>query len=294
MNVRVVSSLCRITAAALVWESFAGDQPQWGERFSRNIVSSERGLPAGFDLATGKNVRWIADLGTDTYATPVVAGGQIYIGTNNGKPRDERVLGDRGVLMCFRECDGHFLWQLTVPKIKTSPYWDWPNVGLCSPTTVEGDRIYLVSNRGEVMCLDAKGMSDGNGGPFTDEGRHMVPAGQAALVPGQKDADILWIYDMIRECGIRQHDSAHASVLVDGPFLYVNTSNGVDDTHRHIASPDAPCLIVLDKATGRLVARDGEIRPLDFSLFVVLARAGVCGGLQIDRVCRSQRDRVRL
>jgi outer membrane protein assembly factor BamB len=234
------------------------DQPQWGERFTRNMFSAEKGLPAGFDPASPTNLRWVAEIGTETHATPVVAGGRVYIGTNNGRPRDPRQTGDRGVLMCFDERTGAFLWQLVVPKITTSVYWDWTGSGVCSPPTVEGGRVYAVSSRGEVMCLDAEGLADGNDGPFLDEGRHRVPAGQPALEPGATDADILWLYDTIKECGVRQHDAAHCSILLDGQFLYVNTSNGVDDTHRHIASPDAPCLIVLDKATGRLVARDGE------------------------------------
>ncbi len=251
----MVGVLCLLALTARVK---AEDQPQWGERFSRNMVSAEKGLPDSFDLKTGSNVLWAVDIGTETHGTPVIAGGKVLLGTNNGKPRDVRQTGDRGVLMCFEEKTGRFLWQLVVPKITTSVYWDWTGSGICSPATVEGDRVYVVSSRGEVLCLDLNGLADGNGGPFTDEGRHMVPAGQEALEPGASDADILWLYDMIKECGVRQHDAAHSSILMDGRFLYVNTANGVDDTHRHIASPDAPCLIVIDKQTGRLVARDGE------------------------------------
>ncbi len=251
----VIGVLCLL---ALTVRVRAEDQPQWGERFSRNMVSAEKGLPDSFDPKTGSNVLWVVDIGTETHGTPVVAGGKVFIGTNNGKPRDMRQVGDRGVLMCFDEKTGGFLWQLVVPKITTSVYWDWTGSGICSPATVEGDRVYVVSSRGEVMCLDINGMANGNSGPFMDEGRHMVPAGQEALEPGASDADILWLYDMIKECGVRQHDAAHSSILMDGRFLYVNTGNGVDDTHRHIASPDAPCLIVIDKQTGRLVARDGE------------------------------------
>lgn len=247
-----------MVAFAAILQLEAADQPQWGERHSRNMVSAEKNLPDGFDPAEGRHLDWVADLGTETYATPVVAGGRVFIGTNNGKPRDPRQTGDRGVLMCFEEATGRFLWQLVVPKITTSVYWDWIGAGICSPVTVEGDRAYAVSSRGEVLCLDVHGLSDGNGGPFTDEGRHRVPAGKEALELGAADADILWLYDMLKDCGIRQHDAAHASILLDGQFLYVNTSNGVDDTHRHIASPDAPCLIVIDKTTGRLVARDDE------------------------------------
>jgi len=184
--------------------------------------------------------------------------------------------------MCFEEKTGRFLWQLVVPKITTSVYWDWTGAGICSPATVEGERAYVVSSRGEVMCLDAAGLANGNGGPFKDEGRHSVPAGQAALEPGAADADILWLYDMIKECGVRQHDGAHCSILLDGQFLYVNTSNGVDDTHRHIASPDAPCLVVIDKATGRLVARDDErIGPNIFHCTWSSPALGVAGGRKL-------------
>ena len=258
MDGRIMMWGCGACALALAFWGRAGDQPQWGERFSRNMVSPEKGLPESFDLATGKNVKWVADIGTETHSTPVVAGGRVFIGTNNNAPRDPRQTGDRCVMMCFDEQSGAFQWQLVVPKITNSVYWDWTGCGQCSSATVEGDRVYTVSGRGEVVCLDVRGMANGNDGPFKDEGRHSVPAGQAAFEPGPADADILWLYDVIKECGVRQHDAAHASVLIDGPFLYVNTSNGVDDTHRHIASPDAPCLIVLDKRTGRLVARDDE------------------------------------
>ncbi len=222
------------------------------------MVSPERDLPESCDPPTGRNVRWVADLGTETHSTPVIARGRVYIGTNNGRPRDPRHHGDRGVLMCFDERTGAFVWQLVVPKIKTSVYWDWPNAGICSPATVEGDRVYLVSNRGEVMCLDPLGLANGNDGPYRDEAKHCVPPGEPPIEPGEHDADILWLFDMIQDCGVRQHDSAHSSILVHGQFLYVNTSNGVDDSHKRIMSPDAPSLIVLDKTTGRWVARDDE------------------------------------
>lgn len=236
----------------------AGDQPQWGERHTRNMVSGETGLPASFDPRAGTNVKWSARLGTDTHSTPVIAGGRVYLGTNNGAPRDPRHQGDRGVLMCFDEATGRLLWQLVVPKITTSRYWDWPNMGICSPVTVVDGLVYVVSNRGEVLCLDPEGMANGNQGPFVDEARHQTPAGTEPVPVGPLDADILWLYDLVGELKVRQHDSAHASILAYGPHLYVNTSNGVDDTHRHIASPEAPSLVVFERATGRLVATDAE------------------------------------
>src|SRR5439155_19885895 len=96
--------------------TFAADQPQWGEAWSRNMVSTERGLPDSFDPVTGKNIKWTAWLGTQAHSTPVVAGGRVYIGTNNEEPRDPKHKGDRGVFMCLHEKTGALLWQLVVPK----------------------------------------------------------------------------------------------------------------------------------------------------------------------------------
>jgi len=188
----------------------------------------------------------------------VVAGDRVLIGTNNERPRDPRRVGDRGVMMCLDAKDGRLLWQLVVPKLTNSIYWDWPRSGLCSPATVEGDRVWVVSSRGEVMCLDLRGLANGNDGPFLDEGRHATPADQGVVDAGPLDADILWLYDVPRELGVRQHDAACGSILIEGRELYVNTSNGLDDPHEAMPAPDAPSLIALDKDTGRLLARDGE------------------------------------
>ena len=95
----------------------AGDMPHWGEAWSRNQVSPEKNIPAEFDLGTNKNIRWRAQLGTEAHATPVIAGGRVYVGTNNGQPRDPRHQGDRGVLLCLDEGTGRMGWQLLVPKL---------------------------------------------------------------------------------------------------------------------------------------------------------------------------------
>src|SRR2546430_1713974 len=264
------------------FRAFAADQPQWGQAWSRNMVSDEKGLPDSFDPKTGKNIKWVARLGTETHSTPIAAGGQVYIGTNNGEPRDPKHQGDRGVLMCFDEKTGKFIWQLLVPKREEDPYFDWPNTGISSPVTVEGDRVYLTDNRGEVVCLDAHAMANGNDGPFREEGAHMTPpkgsgsppkpvagaeiqpeplrppADGTVLKPGPLDADIIWAFDLASGAGIWPHDGAHSSILIHGDYLYLNTATGVGHTHKRIRAPNAPSLVALDKRSGRLVARDDE------------------------------------
>jgi len=247
--------LCLLPPAA---RTDARDQPQWGQRYSRNMVSPETHLPESFDPATGRNIKWVAALGSESYATPIVAGGKVLMGTNNGQPRDPRHKGDRGVLMCLDERDGSLCWQLVVPKIGGDPHLDWPGSGICSSPTVEGDRVYVVSNRAEVLCLDLNGQANGNDGPCREEGRLMAPKNAKPMKVTGTDADILWRFDIRSGAGVHQHDVAHSSILLHGRFLYVNTANGIDSRHRRIPRPEAPSLIVLDKTTGRLVARDVE------------------------------------
>jgi outer membrane protein assembly factor BamB len=237
----------------------AADQPQWGQAWKRNLVSSERPLPAAFDPKTGRNIKWTAKIGNETHGSPIIAAGRVYIGTNNGEPRDPRHEGDRGVLMCFDEQTGRFLWQLVVPKREEDIFFDWPNSGICSPATVEGDRVYVISNRGEVMCLDPHGLGNGNDGPFKDEAAHKRRVKSESELPLEAiDADIIWLFDLTSGAGIWSHDAAFSSILIDGQYLYLNSGTGVDNTHRKIRTPDAPSLVVLDKSTGRLIARDQE------------------------------------
>ncbi len=281
--------------------SRAADAPQFGAAWSRNMVSPERGLPGDFDPKTGRNIKWAAKLGDETHSTPVVANGRVYIGTNNKEPRDPRHQGDRGVLMCFEEKTGKLLWQLVVPKREEDRYHDWPNAGISSPATVEGDRVYIVSSRGEVMCLDARGMANGNDGPFKDEAAHSIPrpgpsepADEAAIQkmresirePGPLDADILWLFDLTKGAGIWSHDAAHSSILIHGDHLYLNSGTGVDNTHRKIPTPDAPSLVVFDKRTGAYLARDQErIAPNIFHCTWSAPSLGVVAGKPVIYFC---------
>ena len=118
------------------------------------MISNETGLPTTFNLETGENVKWSASLGSHGYATPVISGGKVLIGANNADERDPRHEGDRGVLLCLNESDGSLSWQLVVPRLEGERWDDWPMIGICSPPTVEGNRVYVLTNRSEILCLD--------------------------------------------------------------------------------------------------------------------------------------------
>lgn len=248
----------------------AADWPIWGRDNSRNMVSPEKGLPEAFepgkpkagseeiDPATTKGVRWTAKLGSQAYGNPTIAGGRVFVGTNNEVPRDPKFKGDRAVVMCFDEKSGEFLWQLAIPKLGTGKVSDWEYLGICSSPAVEGDRLYLTTNRCEVICMDVRGQANGNDGPFTDEAKYLADKGQPPATLGPKDGDILWRFDMIEELGVFPHNITAGSVLILGDKLVAVTSNGVDWTHTSTPNPRAPTLVVLDKGTGALLGEEAS------------------------------------
>ena len=244
----------------------AADWPNWGRDGSRNMVSQERGLSTeakvGDELDAdqlspdpAKSLKWVVKLGSQAYGNPTVAGGRVFVGTNNDSPRNPKYQGDRGVLMCFDEQTGKSLWQLAVPKHPAGRNIDYEFVGLCSSPAVDGDRVYVVTNRGEVLCLDVHGMANGNHGPFKDEATYLGSKDKP-IEPGPSDGDILWRFDMLDGLGVYPRYQTSSAVLLVGDRLYVTTSNSVDWTGKHTPAPDAPALVCLDKNTGKLLAEE--------------------------------------
>jgi outer membrane protein assembly factor BamB len=221
----------------------SGDWPMWGGTPDRNMVSPMKGLPSTWDVAKKTNVKWVATLGSQSYGNPVVSGGLVFLGTNNEGLRDPQQGGDRGVLMCFRESDGEFMWQITHEKLAAGRVNDWPYQGVASSPLVEGDKVYYVSNRAELICADTQGFNDNeNDGPFKEE-----------KLTGKKDGDVVWKFDMIEEVGSHPHNLANSSPVLYGDLIFVSTSNGQDESHVNVPSPRAPSIVAVNKKTGKLV-----------------------------------------
>ncbi len=245
----------------------AADWPQWGGNDpGRNMVSPEKNLPDGFKArAPMENVRWVASLGNAIEGNPTVAGGRVFVGTDDaslsGDSRFERKKG--GMVQCLDEATGKILWRLPVPprtrdRLPQGALYGQQNLGVCSSPAVSGKRAYVVTNSCEVLCLDVNGMADGNDGPYQDEAKYMAGRGNTPVKVGKEDGDIIWSFDLIDQLGICPHDVASCSILIDGRFLYLVSCNGVDSPHAKCLRPDAPSFIVLDAETGKLLATDTE------------------------------------
>lgn len=211
-----------------------GDWTMYGGSPSRNMANlSAKGLPVEWDVAEKKKILWVADLGSKAYGGPTVAGGRVFVGTNNQNPRDKKWVKDNkpvdlGVVMCFDEKTGDFKWQNAFEKLPGGQVIDWPLEGICSSPTIEGDRAYFVSNRCEVVCTDIK------------------------------TGDFVWKLDMIKDLGVFPHNLSDCSPLLVGNDLWAVTSNGVNEDHLNVPAPLAPSFIKVNKSTGKVLWQDNS------------------------------------
>jgi outer membrane protein assembly factor BamB len=207
----------------------------FGGTLSRNLVNTiDKNIPTEWSVQEGqmKNVKWSATLGGTAYGGPVISGGKVFVGTNNGNPRDPQIKGSGGVLMCFRESDGKFLWQAFHEELPNDIVLDARGQGLAATPVIEGNRLYYVNNRCEVICADTEGF------------------------PDKAEANIIWKLDMMKELGVFPHKLPNCSPLVAGDLVFVTTGNGTDE--QEVKAPNAPSFIAVDKKTGKLRWQDNS------------------------------------
>jgi outer membrane protein assembly factor BamB len=233
----------------LVWISLvtiapAADWPMGGRGGNRNPVSPETNAPTdwefGGDGMKPRNIRWTAVVGSRAEGGPVVSGGLVWVGTNNDVTDEERP--DRAILACFRESDGKPLYRYESLRRGDIPT-DWPKQSLTGSPLADGDRLWFITNRREVVCLDTGPLRRGTGEPR-----------------------VMWKLDMVGELKINQRalmipwPHTLGSPAAYGEFLYVPTGNarmawGNDPA---VPAPDAPSLACIRKDTGKVVWSDNS------------------------------------
>ena len=219
----------------------AGNWPGWRGPTGQGH-SEEKGLPLEWDAKTGKNILWKAKLGSRAYGGPTIANGRIFCGTNNENPRNKRDRGkptddhpegpaiDKGVVMCFEEKNGSFLWQAIHDKLGSGMVNDWVHEGICSTPSVDEGRVYYVSNRCTVVCAELNGYS---------KGAKAEPKGPKNT--DKTDVDIVWEFDMMKELNVFPHNMAACSPLIVGDMIFVvtaatwaSTGSGADTQPRRL------------------------------------------------------------
>jgi outer membrane protein assembly factor BamB len=214
----IVFATLAVTVAA------RGDWPMFGGTPQRNMVNTvDKNILTDWAVEGGKfkNIKWAVDVGSKCYGGPVIADGKVFVGTNNGNPRDPQDKGIKAVLMAFNEADGKFLWQVTHDYPPDELFSDAISLGLVSTPVVDGKSVFYVTPACEVICVSTAGK-------------------------------IQWRYDMMKELKVIPYHCGNCSPLVAGGLVLVVTGNGVND-EGNVASPKAPSFIALDKITGKLV-----------------------------------------
>ncbi len=187
-------------------------------------------------------VYWRSAIGTNC-GFPAIGKNRILIGTNNAHPRDKRVVADSGIMMCFDPGDGRFLWQTAHARVPNL-HADLPFMAIACTPAIVGDRAFYMSNRGELVCVDLLGFSDGeDDGPVVGEQQT------------EHGADIVWILDLVKALGVYKQDSTDVgsplpSPLVVGDSVFIVTGNGTN--YDRVPAPAAPSFIAVDRSSGRL------------------------------------------
>ncbi|MGE3808028.1 MAG: PQQ-binding-like beta-propeller repeat protein [Gemmataceae bacterium] len=247
----VFAVLAAVVVGVAFWQGDPGaaavdDKSSWpmfGGTPQRNLVNTvDKNIATEWTVKEGeqKNIKWAVELGTLSYGGPAIGAGKVFVGTNNQHPRNPAIKGDKGVVMCFNLADGKFLWQAVHDKLPNPEANDWPQQGVASTPAIDGNRLYYVSNRCELICADTEGFLDGKNDGVQDE-----------QLKGKTDADIIWRLDMIKELDVYPHFLANSSPLVAGDLVFVITGNGVDEEF-NVAKPKAPSFVAVNKNTGKV------------------------------------------
>ncbi|MBI1309810.1 PQQ-binding-like beta-propeller repeat protein [bacterium] len=219
-----------VTAHGGDWPTFRGAQ--------RTAVAPDTGLLTSWPEG-GPKLLWKSKGTGRGYSSLAIADGRIYTLGDRSSLTD----GDNSeYLLCFSREDGSPIW-----KLKTGNPWDngapdWQ--GSRSTPTVDGDRVYVLTPHGDLVCTGAadgvekwrknlksdfggrKGDGWGYGESVTVDGDRLIctPGGEKSTMVAlnKQTGDLIW-------SAVRPGDrgAGHASIVVSqvgGTRVYVQTT----------------------------------------------------------------------
>ncbi len=249
---------------AAVSSAAAGEGEQWASDATRNMAMDVSDLP---DRLGEENLLWRHELrGRMMYGQPTVAGDRIVVGGDGRLVEDDELkrLKPRGSIFCVDAVTGERLWEMPT---------GWGHYGVCSTPVIEGDRVYIVGSKGDMLCLDLHGLANGNDGPFTDEAAYFSMTNESETLTDLKESfgDILWMVNMREQLGVEWHDAPSGSPLLLGDHVWVTTSQSYHTNefryeHGILREIDrwGPNIAVFDKRTGKVLATDDIVVPATY------------------------------
>ena len=213
-------------AAAVVLSAIAiqaADWPQW-QGADRTRISKETGLMKQWP-SSGPAVAWTATGLGNGYGSMAVAGERVFVqGTRGGN----------SIVVAINRADGKEVWSKALGRSGDDDRGPGPR----GTPTVDGDRLYVLSESGDLMSLKTDGTE-------------------------------VWKRNILREFGGRQLQwLISESPLVDGAHLIVSPGGGGADGGAGI--------VKLDKMTGKTVWTAKELNdPAGYSSAIVADVGGV-------------------
>ena len=121
-----------------------GEWPQWRGP-QRNGLSADKGLLKQWPAAGPSKVWSISNLG-DGYGSLAIVGDNIYV---------QGTKGSASTLFCLNRADGKTIWTAALgPKVD-----EGRGNGPRSTPTVDGDRVYALTENGDLACLKTQDAS---------------------------------------------------------------------------------------------------------------------------------------
>jgi outer membrane protein assembly factor BamB len=195
------SALAGIVVVALAGVTiYASDWPQW-QGPDRTGISKETGLLKQWP-ASGPPLVWTATGLGSGYGSMAVAGDRIYV---------QGARARQSALIVYNRADGKEVWSKALGPTEGNDQGPGPR----GTPTVDGDRIYVLSEAGDLYCL-------------------------------KTDGSEVWHRNMLRDFNGRQlRWLISESPLVDGPHVVVSPGGSGRD--------GGAGMVKLDKMTGKTV-----------------------------------------
>jgi outer membrane protein assembly factor BamB len=130
-----------VTNCGADWLRFRGD--------STNTAPGEK-PPLRWDVETGENIAWKAELPGRGTSSPIVVRGKVIVTASSG-PRDSRLH-----VLCYDAASGKQLWQRQFWATGRTLHHPMTAVATNTPAS-DGERIYAFYSSNDLVCLDLDG-----------------------------------------------------------------------------------------------------------------------------------------
>ena len=135
-----ISILCSFAAAD--WNHFRGNDNQ--------STSDCKNLPLLFDMKTGENIAWTADLPGRGPSCPIVVGDQVFVTSSSG------IRQDRLHVLAFDTASGKCNWHRQLWATGHTHVHPFGAVAQCTPAG-NGDSIFAFYSSNDLACFDLRG-----------------------------------------------------------------------------------------------------------------------------------------